>query len=225
MIEFKNASHAYKNGVQTLKDVNLRIEDGEFVFIVGPSGAGKSTIIKLLMAEERLKSGEIMLNGRRLSKIRRRHIPKLRREMGVVFQDFRLIENKTVAQNIAFAMEVLGRSNKDIRKRVKFLLDLIGLPHKADKYPNELSGGEQQRVALARALINSPSIIIADEPTGNVDPVMSMEIMNLFSIINQQGVTIVVVTHESALVNKYKKRVITLKQGEIVNDRKGGYEL
>ncbi len=225
MIEFTNASHAYKNGVQTLKNVDLKIDDGEFVFIVGPSGAGKSTIIKLLMAEERLKGGEIVINGRKLSKIRRRHIPMLRREMGVVFQDFRLIENKTVAQNIAFAMEVLGKPRKEITKRVKFLLDLIGLPHKADKYPKELSGGEQQRVALARALINSPRIIIADEPTGNVDPVMSMEIMNLFSIINQQGVTIVVVTHESSLVNKYKKRVITLKQGEIVSDQKGGYTL
>ena len=225
MIEFKNASHSYKNGVQTLKGVDLKIEDGEFVFIVGPSGAGKSTIIKLLMAEERLKGGEITINGRNLSKIRRRHIPKLRREMGVVFQDFRLIENKTVAQNIAFAMEVLGKPRKEINKRVKFLLDLIGLPHKADKYPNELSGGEQQRVALARALINSPRMIIADEPTGNVDPVMSMEIMNLFSIINQQGITIVVVTHESSLVNKYKKRVITIKGGEVVSDHKGGYTL
>lgn len=225
MIEFKNASHFYKNGVQTLKGLNLKIDDGEFVFIVGPSGAGKSTIIKLLMAEERLKSGEITINGRNLSKIRRRHIPKLRREMGVVFQDFRLIENKTVSQNIAFAMEVLGKPRKEINKRVKFLLELIGLPHKADKYPKELSGGEQQRVALARALINSPRMIIADEPTGNVDPVMSMEIMNLFSIINQQGVTIVVVTHESSLVNKYKKRVITIKDGQLVSDQQGGYTL
>ena len=225
MIEFKNASHSYKNGVQTLKGLNLKIDDGEFVFIVGPSGAGKSTIIKLLMAEERLNSGEITINGKNLSKIRRRHIPKLRREMGVVFQDFRLIENKTVYQNIAFAMEVLGKPRKEINKRVKFLLDLIGLPHKADKYPKELSGGEQQRVALARALINSPRMIIADEPTGNVDPVMSMEIMNLFSIINQQGITIVVVTHESSLVNKYKKRVITIKDGQVVSDQQGGYTL
>lgn len=225
MIEFKDVCHSYKNGVETLKDVNFKIDDGEFVFIVGPSGAGKSTIIKLLMAEQRVKSGEITINGFNLSKIRRNKIPKLRRNMGVVFQDFRLIENKTVFQNIAFAMEVMGKSDKEIRSRVKFLLDLIGLPQKANKYPNELSGGEKQRVALARALINSPSIIIADEPTGNVDPVMSMEIMNLFSIINRQGITIVVVTHEKELVNRYHKRVITLKNGTIVSDHTGGYAL
>jgi len=225
MIEFKNVCHSYKNGVQTLKDVNFTIEDGEFVFIVGPSGAGKSTIIKLLMAEQKLQTGEITVGDFQLSKIRRNKIPKLRRNMGVVFQDFRLIENKTVFQNIAFAMEVMGKSDKEIRSRVKFLLDVIGLPHKANKFPNELSGGEKQRVAFARALINSPQIIIADEPTGNVDPVMSMEIMNLFSIINQQGVTVVVVTHEKELVNNFNKRVITLKQGSVVSDRKGGYAL
>lgn len=225
MIEFKNVCHSYKNGVQTLKDVSFTIDDGEFVFIVGPSGAGKSTIIKLLMAEQKLQSGEITIGDFKLSKIRRNKIPKLRRNMGVVFQDFRLIENKTVFQNIAFAMEVMGKSDKEIRSRVKFLLDIIGLPHKANKYPNELSGGEKQRVAFARALINSPQIIIADEPTGNVDPVMSMEIMNLFSIINQQGVTVVVVTHEKELVNNFNKRVISLKQGAVVSDRKGGYAL
>ena len=225
MIEFKDVCHSYKNGVETLKNVSFKIDDGEFVFIVGPSGAGKSTIIKLLMAEQKVKSGEIVIGDYRLSKLRRHKIPKLRRNMGVVFQDFRLIDNKTVFQNIAFAMEVMGKSDKEIRARVKFLLDLIGLPHKADKYPNELSGGEKQRVALARALINSPSIIIADEPTGNVDPVMSMEIMNLFSIINRQGVTIVVVTHEKELVNRYNKRVITIKSGRVVSDHKGGYAL
>lgn len=185
----------------------------------------KSTLIKLLMAEERAQSGEIIVNNFRLDKLKRRHIPKLRRTMGVVFQDFRLIESKTVFENIAFAMEVVGRPRREIRKRVKFALGLVGLSDKEKKYPNELSGGEKQRVALARALINGPRMIIADEPTGNVDPVMSREIMELFSAINDQKITIVVVTHEKELVDTYNKRVITINHGVLVNDRKGGYDI
>ncbi len=225
MISFKDVSHSYGNGVNTLDHVSFDIQDGEFVFVVGPSGAGKSTMIKLMMGEIKPTAGEVVVNNFEMSKIRRRQIPKLRRTMGVVFQDFRLIESKTVYENIAFAMQVVGKPESEIRKRVKYVLTLVGLPHKANKYPNELSGGEKQRVTLARAIINAPRMIIADEPTGNVDPVMSREIMEMFSIINAQNITVVIVTHDNTLVDAYNKRVITLNTGHVVSDREGGYVL
>ncbi len=225
MISFKDVSHSYGNGVNTLDHVSFDIQDGEFVFVVGPSGAGKSTMIKLMMGEIKPTAGEVVVNNFEMSKIRRRQIPKLRRTMGVVFQDFRLIESKTVYENIAFAMRVVGKPESEIRKRVKYVLTLVGLPHKANKYPNELSGGEKQRVTLARAIINAPRMIIADEPTGNVDPVMSREIMEMFSIINAQNITVVIVTHDNTLVDAYNKRVITLNTGHVVSDREGGYVL
>ena len=225
MISFKDVCHSYGNGVNTLDHVSFDIQDGEFVFVVGPSGAGKSTMIKLMMGEIQPTSGEVEVNNYKISKIRRRHIPHLRRTMGVVFQDFRLIESKTVYENIAFAMRVVGKPENEIRKRVKYVLTLVGLPHKADKYPNELSGGEKQRVTLARAIINAPRMIIADEPTGNVDPVMSREIMEMFSLINAQNITVVIVTHDKTLVDAYNKRVITLNTGHVVSDREGGYVL
>ncbi len=225
MISFKDVCHSYGNGVNTLDHVSFDIQDGEFVFVVGPSGAGKSTMIKLMMGEIQPTSGEVEVNNYKISKIRRRHIPYLRRTMGVVFQDFRLIESKTVYENIAFAMRVVGKPESEIRKRVKYVLTLVGLPHKADKYPNELSGGEKQRVTLARAIINAPRMIIADEPTGNVDPVMSREIMEMFSLINAQNITVVIVTHDKTLVDAYNKRVITLNTGHVVSDREGGYVL
>lgn len=225
MISFKDVCHSYGNGVNTLDHVSFDIQDGEFVFVVGPSGAGKSTMIKLMMGEIQPTSGEVEVNNYKISKIRRRQIPHLRRTMGVVFQDFRLIESKTVYENIAFAMRVVGKPESEIRKRVKYVLTLVGLPHKADKYPNELSGGEKQRVTLARAIINAPRMIIADEPTGNVDPVMSREIMEMFSLINAQNITVVIVTHDKTLVDAYNKRVITLNTGHVVSDREGGYVL
>lgn len=225
MISFKDVCHSYGNGVNTLDHVSFDIKDGEFVFVVGPSGAGKSTMIKLMMGEIKPTSGEVSVNNFQISKIRRRQIPKLRRTMGVVFQDFRLIETKTVYENIAFAMRVVGKPESEIRKRVRYVLELVGLPHKADKYPNELSGGEKQRVTVARAIINAPRMIIADEPTGNVDPVMSREIMEMFSIINEQNITVVIVTHDNTLVDAYNKRVITLNSGHVVSDREGGYVL
>ena len=225
MISFKDVCHSYGNGVNTLDHVSFDIKDGEFVFVVGPSGAGKSTMIKLMMGEVQPTSGEVEVNNYKISKIRRRQIPHLRRTMGVVFQDFRLIESKTVYENIAFAMRVVGKPESEIRKRVKYVLTLVGLPHKADKYPNELSGGEKQRVTLARAIINAPRMIIADEPTGNVDPVMSREIMEMFSLINAQNITVVIVTHDKTLVDAYNKRVITLNTGHVVSDREGGYVL
>ncbi len=225
MISFKDVSHSYGNGINTLDHVSFDIQDGEFVFVVGPSGAGKSTMIKLMMGEIKPTAGEVVVNNFEMSKIRRRQIPKLRRTMGVVFQDFRLIESKTVYENIAFAMRVVGKPESEIRKRVKYVLTLVGLPHKANKYPNELSGGEKQRVTLARAIINAPRMIIADEPTGNVDPIMSREIMEMFSIINAQNITVVIVTHDNTLVDAYNKRVITLNTGHVVSDREGGYVL
>ncbi len=225
MISFKDVSHSYGNGVNTLDHVSFDIQDGEFVFVVGPSGAGKSTMIKLMMGEIKPTAGEVVVNNFEMSKIRRRQIPKLRRTMGVVFQDFRLIESKTVYENIAFAMRVVGKPESEIRKRVKYVLTLVGLPHKANKYPNELSGGEKQRVTPARAIINAPRMIIADEPTGNVDPIMSREIMEMFSIINAQNITVVIVTHDNTLVDAYNKRVITLNTGHVVSDREGGYVL
>ena len=224
MIRLSNVVKEYESGTTALKGISLRIEDGEFVFLVGPSGSGKSTIIKLLTGEIVPTSGQIAVNGFSLTNIAERQIPLLRRSVGVIFQDFRLIEKKTVYENLSFAMRAVGSSPREIKKRIPYVLELVGLEEKTDRYPNELSGGEQQRVAIARALINNPSTIIADEPTGNLDPARSLEIMRLLERINQLGTTMVVVTHEKDLVNQFKKRVVTLEQGVIKSDGDGvGY--
>ena len=209
MIRLSDVVKEYESGTTALKGISLRIEDGEFVFLVGPSGSGKSTIIKLLTGEIVPTSGQIAVNGFSLTNIAERQIPLLRRSVGVIFQDFRLIEKKTVYENLGFAMRAVGSSPREIKKRIPYVLELVGLEEKTDRYPNELSGGEQQRVAIARALINNPSTIIADEPTGNLDPARSLEIMRLLERINQLGTTMVVVTHEKDLVNQFKKRVVT----------------
>ena len=224
MIRLSDVVKEYESGTTALKGISLRIEDGEFVFLVGPSGSGKSTIIKLLTGEIVPTSGQIAVNGFSLTNIAERQIPLLRRSVGVIFQDFRLIEKKTVYENLSFAMRAVGSSPREIKKRIPYVLELVGLEEKTDRYPNELSGGEQQRVAIARALINNPSTIIADEPTGNLDPARSLEIMRLLERINQLGTTMVVVTHEKDLVNQFKKRVVTLEQGAIKSDGDGvGY--
>ncbi len=224
MIRLSDVVKEYESGTTALKGISLRIEDGEFVFLVGPSGSGKSTIIKLLTGEIVPTSGQIAVNGFSLTNIAERQIPLLRRSVGVIFQDFRLIEKKTVYENLGFAMRAVGSSPREIKKRIPYVLELVGLEGKTDRYPNELSGGEQQRVAIARALINNPSTIIADEPTGNLDPARSLEIMRLLERINQLGTTMVVVTHEKDLVNQFKKRVVTLEQGAITSDGDGvGY--
>jgi cell division transport system ATP-binding protein len=206
-----------------LQEINLKVEDGEFVFLVGPSGSGKSTIIKLLSGEVRASGGRIGVNNFDLRTIKRRHLPKLRRTLGVIFQDFRLIEDMTVYDNVAFAMRVVGTPNRKIRKRVPEVLELVGLSDCGRRLPRELSGGEQQRVAIARAIVNSPQLIIADEPTGNLDPSKSLEIMLLLKEINELGTTVLVVTHEKDLVNAFKKRVVELDQGRIISDRTYGY--
>ena len=225
MIRLSDVVKEYESGTTALKGISLRIEDGEFVFLVGPSGSGKSTIIKLLTGEIVPTSGQIAVNGFSLTNIAERQIPLLRRSVGVIFQDFRLIEKKTVYENLGFAMRAVGSSPREIKKRIPYVLELVGLEEKTDRYPNELSGGEQQRVAIARALINNPSTIIADEPTGNLDPARSLEIMRLLERINQLGTTMVVVTHEKDLVNQFKKRVVTLEQGDITSDGDGvGYK-
>lgn len=224
MIRLSDVVKEYESGTTALKGISLRIEDGEFVFLVGPSGSGKSTIIKLLTGEIVPTSGQIAVNGFSLTNIAERQIPLLRRSVGVIFQDFRLIEKKTVYENLGFAMRAVGSSPREIKKRIPYVLELVGLEGKTDRYPNELSGGEQQRVAIARALINNPSTIIADEPTGNLDPARSLEIMRLLERINHLGTTMVVVTHEKDLVNQFKKRVVTLEQGAITSDGDGvGY--
>ena len=224
MIRLSDVVKEYESGTTALKGISLRIEDGEFVFLVGPSGSGKSTIIKLLTGEIVPTSGQIAVNGFSLTNIAERQIPLLRRSVGVIFQDFRLIEKKTVYENLGFAMRAVGSSPREIKKRIPYVLELVGLEEKTDRYPNELSGGEQQRVAIARALINNPSTIIADEPTGNLDPARSLEIMRLLERINQLGTTMVVVTHEKDLVHQFKKRVVTLEQGAITSDGDGvGY--
>ncbi len=218
MIEFKNVSKTYDNGTNALRDVSIKIEDGEFVFIVGSSGAGKSTFLKIIMREQVANSGSVIINNYNLNKIKKRDIPKFRRTMGIVFQDFRLIPNMTVYDNVAFAMRVIGAKEKDIRKRVPYVLSLVGLTSKARQLPTQLSGGEQQRVALARALVNNAGIIIADEPTGNIDPEMSYEIVDLLNHINANGTTVVMVTHEHELVRRFNHRVITINQGQVVSD-------
>ena len=225
MIELTNVVKTYDIGTKALRGVSMKIEDGEFVFLVGPSGSGKSTIIKLLTAELAPTEGCVNVNGFQLEKIRSRAIPYLRRTLGVIFQDFRLIENKTVYENVAFAMRVIGASEKEIKKRVPYVLELVGLENKGRRLPNELSGGEQQRVAIARALVNNPSVIIADEPTGNLDPARSLEIMMLLEQINALGTTVMVVTHEKELVNRFTKRVVAINEGLIISDGMDGYYL
>ena len=218
MIEFKNVSKVYNNGTEALRNLSLSIAKGEFVFIVGSSGAGKSTFLKLIMREEVPNSGEIVVNGRKLSTVRKRDVPYLRRTMGIVFQDFRLIDKMTVYDNVAFAMHIVGASDREIRKRVPYVLGLVGLEKKMDNHPAELSGGEQQRVGLARALVNNPSMIIADEPTGNVDPAMSYEIVELLTEINRRCTTVLMVTHEHDLVKRFPRRVIEIQGGTVVGD-------
>ena len=218
MIEFKGVHKVYSNGIAALKDINMRIDKGEFVFIVGASGAGKSTLIKLIMREEVASAGEVVVNDFKLSKLKRKEIPYLRRTMGIVFQDFRLINNMTVFDNVAFAMRVTGASRREIRRRVPYILGLVGLQNKGRSFPMELSGGEQQRVGLARALVNNPSLIIADEPTGNIDPELSFEIVELLNEINRRGTTVLMVTHEHDLVRQFNRRVIELRDGCIVSD-------
>ena len=218
MVEFKNVSKTYDNGTEALKGISLNVKKGEFVFIVGSSGAGKSTFLKLIMHEEVPNAGEIIVNGRKLSTVRHRDVPYLRRTMGIVFQDFRLIDQMTVFDNVAFAMRVVGASSREVRKRVPYILSLVELQDKARCKPLELSGGEQQRIGLARALVNNPSMIIADEPTGNIDPALSYEIVNLLNEINRRGTTVLMVTHEHTLVKRFHRRVIEINDGEIVAD-------
>lgn len=218
MIEFQGVYKTYDSGSHALEDVNLHIDDGEFAFIVGASGAGKSTFLKLIMREETPTAGEVIVNNYRLSRLSRRQVPYFRRTMGIVFQDFRLINTMTVYDNVAFSMRVIGKTKKEIHKRVHRVLQLLDLQGKANRYPLELSGGEQQRVGLARALVNKPSLIIADEPTGNVDPRMSHDIVEMLTQINEKGTTILMVTHEHELVHQFPHRVITLEKGHIVSD-------
>ncbi|MBQ3073730.1 MAG: cell division ATP-binding protein FtsE [Ruminococcus sp.] len=218
MIEFRNVSKVYHTGTHALNQVSLIIEKGEFVFIVGSSGAGKSTFLKLIMREETPTSGSIIVNDIQLEKLKRRKVPMLRRSMGIVFQDFRLIDKMTVYENVAFAMRAVGARPRAIKKRVPYILELVGLENKAENYPSELSGGEQQRVALARALVNNPQMIIADEPTGNVDPEMSYEIIELLHEINKRGTTVLIVTHEHNLVHSFNSRCITIDKGVVVED-------
>ncbi len=225
MIELKNVTESYEPGTHALRNVSLKVEDGEFVFLVGPSGAGKSTIIKLLTAELLPTNGSVFVNGYNMERMRRSKIPYMRRTIGVIFQDFRLIDNKTVYENVAFAMRVTGASAKQIRQRVPYVLELVGLENKSRRHPHELSGGEQQRVAIARALVNNPKMIIADEPTGNLDPARSLEIMMLLEQINALGTTVMVVTHEKELVNRFSKRVIAIDEGAIISDGMDGYYL
>ena len=218
MIEFRNVSKVYNNGTEALHNINLKVEKGEFVFIVGSSGAGKSTFLKLITCEERPNEGQVLIDGQDISHIRKGKIPYVRRKMGLVFQDFRLIDHMTVYDNVAFAMRVVGASPKAIKKRVPYILGLVGLQNKAKHYPTEMSGGERQRVGLARALVNNPSMIIADEPTGNIDPALSYEIVDLLSAINERGTTVLMVTHEHSLVKHFHKRIIQIHSGEIVAD-------
>ena len=218
MIEFRNVSKVYNNGTEALHNINLKVEKGEFVFIVGSSGAGKCTFLKLITCEERPNEGQVLIDGQDISHIRKGKIPYVRRKMGLVFQDFRLIDHMTVYDNVAFAMRVVGASPKAIKKRVPYILGLVGLQHKAKHYPTEMSGGERQRVGLARALVNNPSMIIADEPTGNIDPALSYEIVDLLSAINERGTTVLMVTHEHSLVKHFHKRIIQIHSGEIVAD-------
>ncbi len=225
MIELKDVTKEYSKGISALNGINLKIEQGEFVFIVGDSGSGKSTLIKLLLKEIDPTSGTIMVNGQNLGRLKHRHIPQYRRSIGVVFQDFRLLRDRNIYENIAFAQRVTEKSTRVIKKKVPAALSLVGLAQKYKAYPKELSGGEQQRVAIARAVVNEPAILLCDEPTGNLDPTNSWEIMKLLEEANERGTTVLVVTHNQEIVNEMQKRVITMKKGVIVSDeRKGGYK-
>ena len=223
MIDFTAVEKSYADGNVALRGITMQLEDGEFALLVGPSGSGKSTIIKLITGELKPTAGAVHVNGYSLERIRKREIPFLRRTVGVVFQDFRLIGTKTVYENVAFAMRVIGAQEKEIRDRVPYVLDLVGLETKAKRHPGELSGGERQRLAIARALVNNPSTIIADEPTGNLDPALSFEIMTLLQEINNLGTTMLVVTHEKSLVEQFNKRVIAIDEGLVVSDGMDGY--
>ena len=225
MIEFRQVTKTYDTGTKAVKGANFVIDKGEFAFLVGSSGSGKSTLIKLILKEEEPTSGRIIINGKDTTFLKQNRIPYLRRSMGVVFQDFRLLPDKTVYENVAFAMHIVKATPKHIRRQVPMVLSLVGLSGKAKMYPHELSGGEQQRVALARALVNNPSMLIADEPTGNLDPDTAWDIMNLLNDINMRGTTVVVATHAKDIVDKMKKRVIHIRKGEIIrDDKKGGYD-
>ena len=226
IIRLKNVKKQYKNGVTAIHDLNLSIEKGSFVFVIGDSGSGKSTLMKLLYREEKPTSGQIVVGGINVAKLRNNKVYKLRRKLGIVFQDYRLLPKLTVYENVAFAMEVIGATKQTIRIKVLKALEVVGLKNKVHNYPSQLSGGEQQRVAIARAIVNNPKMLLCDEPTGNLDPTMSMEIMNVLDDINKTwGTTIIVVTHDKAIVNKMKKQVITLKEGRLVNNKeKGTYD-
>ena len=221
MVRLIDVYKEYDNGTKALKGVNLRIDDGEFVFLVGPSGSGKSTVIKLITGEIGATEGRLMVNGYNLNNIAGRQIPYMRRTLGIIFQDFRLIEKKTVYENLAFVMRAIGASTREVKRRIPYVLQLVGLENKENAYPGQLSGGEQQRVAIARALVNNPSMIIADEPTGNLDPQRSLEIMSLLERINELGTTVLVVTHEMGLVRRFAKRVVTIENGLVTSDRAG----
>ena len=222
MIEMMNVTKKYNKGITAINNLSIQIKDGEFVYVVGPSGAGKSTFIKMMYREEKATKGRIRVGKYDLMKIKDRQIPYLRRYVGVVFQDFKLLQHKTVYENVAYAMEVIEKSPCEIKRRVEDVLELVNLKHRMNNFPNELSGGEQQRVAIARAIVNTPGILIADEPTGNLDPETSMEIMDILERINEQGTTIVMATHNSQIVNEKKHRVIAIENGQIVRDQEQG---
>ena len=222
MIEMMNVTKKYNKGITAINNLSIQIKDGEFVYVVGPSGAGKSTFIKMMYREEKATKGRIRVGKYDLMKIRDRQIPFLRRYVGVVFQDFKLLQHKTVFENVAYAMEVIEKSPREIKRCVEDVLELVNLKHRMNNFPNELSGGEQQRVAIARAIVNTPGILIADEPTGNLDPDTSMEIMDILERINEQGTTIVMATHNSQIVNEKKHRVIAIENGQIVRDQEQG---
>ena len=223
MIRLKDVEKCYANGAKAINGISMGVDDGEFVFLVGPSGSGKSTIIKMLTGEIGPTAGRVIVNGYNMTNISSRQIPYMRRTIGVIFQDFRLLEKKNVYENMVFAMRAVGAPPAEIKRRIPYVLELVGLENKTRRLPSELSGGEQQRVAIARALVNNPETIIADEPTGNLDPERSFEIMSLLERINDLGTTMLVVTHEKDLVNRFSKRVIALERGQIVGDYRGSY--
>jgi cell division transport system ATP-binding protein len=223
VIRMSEATVVYENGTRAVNKASLRVDEGEFVFLVGASGSGKTTIIKLLTGEVRPSEGRVIVNNYDIGRMKKRQIPYLRRTLGVVYQDFRLINTKTVYENVAFAMRAIGAKGKAIKQRVPYVLDLVGLADKAHEKPMNLSGGEQQRVAIARALVNNPRLIIADEPTGNLDPARSLELMTLFEKINELGTTVLIVTHEKGLVDEFEKRVVVIDNGEVISDQTGGY--
>lgn len=224
MVKFENVSMTYPGGEQrAIDEMSFTINDGEFVFLVGPSGSGKTSVIKLITGEVEASGGELLVNGFDLRNMRRSKLPAMRRTVGVVFQDFRLIEDKSIYENVAFAMHVVGATNKEIRRRVPYVLELVGLEGREKRFPREVSGGEQQRVAVARAIVNSPQLLIADEPTGNLDPARSLELMLLMDRINEMGTTVLVVTHEKELVNSFSKRVVAIEDGRVISDGMDGY--